>query len=90
MKSERTPQCILGNGECPKECTLYEFSAQTTAVFGDAFDPQASRQNIVFADAFNPNVNVIQIARVMASCAKEGKIDTNNPTPLTPQTPPQQ
>lgn len=73
MKAERIPQCILGNGECPQDCRLFENSKEITNALGDAFDPQESRRRIVFADAFNHDINMTHVAVVMASCAKEGK-----------------
>lgn len=73
MAVERTPQCVLGNGECPRSCELYEKSAKITNALGDSFDPKESRLNTIFADAFSPKVNVFDIARVMGTCAKEGK-----------------
>jgi len=93
MKAERPPQCILGNGECPQECRLFENSKEITNVLGDAFDPQESRRRIVFADAFSHDINVTHVAAVMARCAKEGKIQTSEqiqpaPRPI-PQRPPQ-
>jgi hypothetical protein len=72
MKKELTPQCVLGNGNCPQDCLLYENSRQITNALGKDFDPQTSRRKIVFADALNPNVNVTQIAAVMERCKKEG------------------
>lgn len=88
MKTERIPQCILGNGECPRNCHLYKISAEITTALGDAFDPQESRRRIVFADVEH-DINVARVAAVMSSCAKEGKheVDSQNqqishPTPL--------
>ena len=73
MAKERTPQCILGNGDCPQDCSLYQNSREITNALGKDFDPQASRRNIVFADAVNPDITVVHIAAVMDRCAKEGK-----------------
>ncbi len=71
MKVERTPQCILGHGDCPPECRLYQQSAAITNKLGDNFDPGKSRAAILFADAFNCKVNVARVEAILASCAKE-------------------
>jgi len=94
MKAERTPQCVLGNGECPQDCRLFEESKEITHALGDTFDPQESRKRIVFADAFSQGINVTKVAAVMARCAKEGKPHTGEQIqpafrPI-PQKPPQQ
>lgn len=89
MKAERAPQCILGNGECPKDCRLYKNSAEITTALGDAFDPQKSRRRIVFADALNHDINVTHVAAVIASCAKEGKPEVGNQNQQTPRPAPQ-
>lgn len=68
---EREPQCVLGHGDCPNECGLHENAAEITAAMGDDFDPEASRRRIFFADAFNHDINVVQVAAVIAKCAKE-------------------
>ena len=98
MSAERKPQCVLGNGECPTECPIYENSAKITAELGDRFDPFQSRLAIVFGDAFNHDINVFDVARVMASCELEGKpkgettpessapqLPTIKPRPINPQ-----
>ena len=89
MKAEKAPQCILGNGECPQDCRLFENSKQITNALGDDFDPQQSRQRIVFADAFNHDINVTHVAAVMASCAKEGKVLVDHQIPSAPRPRPQ-
>lgn len=72
MKTERiSPQCILGNGNCPETCKLYPQSAKITRELGDKFDPQLSRRAIFFRDAFDPKVTVARIAIIRDSCARE-------------------
>jgi hypothetical protein len=73
MSKERTPQCVLGNGDCPQDCLLYENSRQITSELGKNFDPQASRREIVFADTKYPDITSAHIAALMGRCAKEGK-----------------
>lgn len=73
---ERVPQCVLGNGECPRDCRLFEYSKKITNVLGDSFDPKESRSRIVFADARNHDVNVTHVEAVIASCTNEGKPQT--------------
>ncbi|MBI2599609.1 hypothetical protein HYW43_01670 [Candidatus Daviesbacteria bacterium] len=89
MKSERTPQCLLGNGECSPDCQLFQNSKEITDALGDDFDPQESRRRIVFADAFNHNINATHIAAVMSMCAKEGKPESGNRNQHNPKPTPQ-
>lgn len=73
MPGEKEPYCLLGNGICPTECRLYKNAAEITAAVeanGDQFDPVASRRMIIFADVSH-DVNVVQIAAVMAKCRLE-------------------
>lgn len=68
--SNRAPQCVLGNGECPLTCELFANSAAITDALGDDFDPEDSRRNVIFADA-QYGVDVTQIAIVLAHCELE-------------------
>lgn len=85
MESERAPQCLLGNGACPKDCRLYKTSAQITTALGENFDPEESRRQIIFADAFNHDIRAGDIAAVIASCAKKGRPDNKPQNPSAPR-----
>lgn len=68
---ERTPQCLLGHGDCAgTSCGLHEHARTITNAAGDDFDGEASRQMILFGDVGH-EVNVFDITRVRFSCAKE-------------------
>ena len=71
MANELQPQCVLGHEDCPTECPLVEQSADITRGLGDDFDPFMSRLSILFADA-SRDVNVVDVARVIGRCIKEG------------------
>jgi len=76
-KQDREPQCVLGNGVCPPECPLNEQSSNITEELGDDYNPQLSRIAVVFGDV-NSGVNVVDVARVMGSCIKEGHPDQDS------------
>ncbi|EKD57839.1 MAG: hypothetical protein ACD_57C00126G0001 [uncultured bacterium] len=81
--SEKEAQCLLGHGICPNECGLHKNAAEITTAMGANFDPAKSRRRIVFADAFNQDVTVVQVAGVMAKCARESCPQERKPSKLT-------
>lgn len=70
---ERTPQCLLGHGDCAgTTCGLHEHARTITNAAGDDFDGEASRQAILLADS-REGVTVVAVNHVRFSCAKEVK-----------------
>ena len=69
--SERPPQCLLGNGECPSTCALHAYSKKITHALGDAFDPELSRIRVVFGDAYSHDVRVGDVIVAISSCETE-------------------
>jgi ABC-type Fe3+-citrate transport system substrate-binding protein len=83
MSKERSPQCILGNGECPTNCNLHSHSKKITDQMGENFNPSKVRRLIIFADSFSDKVNIINIVNVMQACKIEA-VERNSPAILTP------
>lgn len=79
MKIEQDPYCLLGNGICPKDCRLYQYSQDITEALGKDFDPNLSRQTILLWDANHPDVNVVKVAAVVSSC----KLESEKPLPTS-------
>jgi len=71
MTKERSPQCLMGNGECPAQCKLHDHARTITEVFGDRFDPQESRRRMLFADAENPSVSLMDVITAASMCELE-------------------
>ena len=70
MAAERITQCLLGNGDCPTDCRLYEGASKITQELGEDFDPVKSRRTIMFMDT-KPGVTVVQVAAMISRCKKE-------------------
>ena len=69
--TEIEAKCPLGNGICPKECPNYEAALKLTVGLGEKFDPFIFRLSVAFGDV-NPDINVLDVERVIGNCKKEG------------------
>jgi len=69
---ERKAPCMWGNGECPKNCRLYEDSVKMADEQKLNDDPDALRK-VALTAVINRAIPIDFVARAMDKCAKERK-----------------
>lgn len=74
-------RCLLGNGECPPECPLFEVSKkiQEDLASGQRPTDMEKRAAVIFGDA-DPKINLTTVARAMELCIKEVPLDDEKAT----------